>query len=58
MKHTIRAPCAGTAQAFHYQSSDLVDSGTMLLDFAASGIFATPGKINAPAAARTRLASG
>lgn len=35
MEHTLRAPYPGTVQAFHFQSGDLVDGGTMLLDFVA-----------------------
>ncbi len=34
MEHTIRAPAAGTVNAFYYQSGDLVDGGAELLDFA------------------------
>jgi 3-methylcrotonyl-CoA carboxylase alpha subunit len=37
MEHTIRAPAAGTVNAFYYQSGDLVDGGAELLDFAAAG---------------------
>ena len=35
MEHTIRAPAAGTVNAFYYQPGDLVDGGAELLDFAA-----------------------
>ena len=33
MEHTIRAPVAGTVNAFYYQGGDLVDGGAELLDF-------------------------
>jgi 3-methylcrotonyl-CoA carboxylase alpha subunit len=33
MEHTIRAPVAGTVQAYYYQCGDLVDGGAELLDF-------------------------
>ncbi len=33
MEHTIRAPSAGTVNAFYYQPGDLVDGGAELLDF-------------------------
>ena len=35
MEHTIRAPTAGTVEAFFYQPGDLVDGGAELLDFTA-----------------------
>ena len=36
MEHTIRAPVAGTVNAFYYRSGDLVDGGAELLDFTAA----------------------
>jgi 3-methylcrotonyl-CoA carboxylase alpha subunit len=33
MEHTIRAPAAGTVNAFYYQPGDLVDGGAELLEF-------------------------
>ena len=33
MEHTIRAPVAGTVNAFYFQSGELVDGGAELLDF-------------------------
>jgi len=33
MEHTIRAPTAGTVDAFYYQPGDLVDGGAALMDF-------------------------
>tara|TARA_R110002110_G_scaffold303525_2_gene517645 strand:+ start:11702 stop:13696 length:1995 start_codon:yes stop_codon:yes gene_type:complete len=36
MEHTIRAPAAGTVQAFYYQPGELVDGGAELLDFSAA----------------------
>jgi 3-methylcrotonyl-CoA carboxylase alpha subunit len=36
MEHTIRAPAAGTVNAFYYQPGDLVDGGAELLDFSAN----------------------
>jgi 3-methylcrotonyl-CoA carboxylase alpha subunit len=36
MEHTIRAPAAGTVQAFYYQPGDLVDGGAELVDFSAA----------------------
>ena len=33
MEHTIRAPVAGTVNAYYYKSGDLVDGGAELLDF-------------------------
>ena len=38
MEHTIRAPDAGTVNAFYYQPGDLVDGGAELLDFSADTI--------------------
>jgi 3-methylcrotonyl-CoA carboxylase alpha subunit len=34
MEHTIRAPAAGSVNAFYYKAGDLVDGGAELLDFA------------------------
>ena len=35
MEHTIRAPAAGTVQAFYFQPGDLVDGGAELVQFEA-----------------------
>jgi 3-methylcrotonyl-CoA carboxylase alpha subunit len=33
MEHTIRAPAAGTVNAFYFAAGDLVDGGAELVDF-------------------------
>lgn len=37
MEHTIKAPTAGTIDAYHFQSGDLVDGGAELIAFTPTG---------------------